>query len=324
VVELSKEDRIIHPYQKKMLAVSLKEADLSPDEYTGKVQVYLKNNKQPLDTSVTVNRRCSVLKALFFLLLGIAFGGIYFLVKSKKAQTDSLQKVLRLKNDINALGDEVSKKELLLTVRSLLYQIENAESEEDQASLDGKISALKTAIVEINELEIVYARITEKLGDNPALSGLLNNWRDAILQGDPARKEEAKAAFEQALNTQGGSRSAGGGGVDFGLRRAARIEETAVENKAESKWQQFLTGRFSILFIFTYLRPFVWFISLIILTWVGLQQIYLNGNPAFGAEGLYDYAKLLSWGVFSNIATGSIIDNPLLNKSVPAAQTQEG
>lgn len=325
VITLDSTERTIHAYQKKLVAISLRDVALLPDEYTGKVQIYLKNSRQPLDTPVTVYRRCSVVWALFLLLLGIGLGGIYFLVKSKKVQTDYLQRVLRLRNEINGIGDEVSKKEMLLTVRSLLYGIENAETEEEKTALEEKIKALKTAMAEINELEIVVARLAERMGEVPAAqSELLNHWRDAILQGDPEKKAAAKLAFEQSLSSQGTSRGSGGaeGMSVFGVRASKARTEEAAPKEAESKLQQLLAGRFSVMFIFTYLRPFVWFISLLILTMIGLQQIYLNGSPSFGTEGFYDYLKLLSWGAFSNIATGSIIDNPLLNKFSPETQTE--
>jgi hypothetical protein len=323
-LQLSDADRILQGNQHKAVPVSLKNTALPPDEYTGKMQIYLKNQDKPLESQVTINRRCSLSLALFLLLCGIFIGFIYFWINSRKAQLDVLQQLTQAQDSLEDIEEATAKKALTKEGERILRMIRRAETEEDVEKVKAALAALKQKIAEIQELAVIYADLENRGGDNgvpESLTIAVNHWRDAILSGN----EEEKAAAEQDFNAKmqeafgGGSRSATSG-MPSVRKRGANETEAAAAPAAKmsflSKLWKVITGEMPIdlLFLYRYLVPFLKLFSLILLTFVGLQQIYLDGSPTFGAQGFYDYAKLLGWGAFSNIATGSIIGNPLLNK----------
>jgi hypothetical protein len=49
---------------------------------------------------------------------------------------------------------------------------------------------------------------------------------------------------------------------------------------------------------------------LLLMSLLGLQQLYISAGPTFGSTGLYDYLGLLVWGLSADIAQRSVQSVP--------------
>jgi TM2 domain-containing membrane protein YozV len=54
------------------------------------------------------------------------------------------------------------------------------------------------------------------------------------------------------------------------------------------------------------MRPLLGVALLLLLSLLGLQQLYVNAGLTFGATGLYDYLGLFVWGLSADLAQRSL------------------
>ena len=339
--ELNTEDLNLAPKELRVFQFSPKPSTkIGADEYKGQLQVYLEDRVEPLTEAVTFNRRSSVGWALVLIMLGIFVGRLLKDLNRAAPQLDLMDRLVKNKLKLADVLDAPAKQALQREYAEIEKDLDDVIGEDGKESLMARIVALETKIKRLFAWQERRSTLLKTFSNNLpswAEEGL-QTLRQAIFSNDNDAYEQAKANLEQqSLQTQGliGSRNL------ESLEPAAPILTNPVPApqaeapKSPTIWQKietFLLKALALLsgntitartryFLF---RPFASLIALIFFTLFGLQEIYINGSPTFGVEGVYDYLKLFFWGTISDVVSRSLVGNPQLGQLAGNPAQSEG
>ena len=125
------------------------------------------------------------------------------------------------------------------------------------------------------------------------LVALLASARAALLRADFASAEKDLDNINSGL----------GGGAHPAAAAAASVPGTSAKPSFIVQGLSWLSGAQPLdgRFLYTYIRPFLFLLLLILLASVGLYNSYVK-NATFGVEGYFDYLALFLWGISADVA----------------------
>lgn len=329
------------PKELRTLQLSLKKGiDLPPDEYKGLIQLYLKEQPEPLKANASIFRRSAVGWALLLVLLGIFVGRMLKDLDKASGQMTLIDRLFRGRRKIASIADPTAKWQLEDECDTLEEAINSLEGEEAKTLVEQNLTTLESKISQIRHID----QIREDLLANgatipPPILKQMHLLRDAILKGEAAAISEAKGKLDQLLaeQTETGLESAqerGSKRMAFPPTEAAALQKkgAAKHHKTKTFWQKaetylehvlaFLSGiRVTARVRYALFRPLAALMALGFFTLLGFQEIYVNGSTSFGSEGAFDYLKLLFWGTISDVASRSLVGGERLKKFMGEPET---
>lgn len=322
------------PKEMRTLQLSLKKSlDLPADEYKGLIQLYLKEQPEPLKANASIFRRSAVGWALLLVLLGIFVGRMLKDLDKASGQMALIDRLFRARRKIASLADATDKGQLGDECDALEEAINSIEGEDAKTLVEQKLATLESKIAQIRYIDQVRERLLAEGAAIPLpILKQMRLLRDAILEGEDAAISEAKGKLDQLLaeQTEIGLESAQKGGskrMAFPPTEAVVLHKksAAKHHKPKTFWQKaesyllkvlaFLSGiRVTARLRYALFRPLAALLALGFFTLLGFQEIYVNGSTSFGSEGAFDYLKLFFWGTISDVASRSLVGGERLKK----------
>lgn len=338
--ELNTGDLNLAPKEQRIFQFAPKNgAKISADEYKGQLQIYLEDRVEPLTEAVTFNRRSSVGWALVLIVLGIFVGRLLKDLNRAAPQLDLMDRLVKSKLKLADLSDRATKQTLERECGEIEKDLDDVTGDEGREALLGRIGIFETKVKRLLDWQERRGQLLQTF--NNALPDWadegLRTLRQAIFANNDEAYAQAKASLEQQDNQTKGLIS--NRGLESLGEPPAPISTTPSSQPEAPKpptfWQKaeafllkvlaFLSGNTitarTRYFLF---RPFASLIALIFFTLFGLQEIYINGSPTFGVEGVYDYLKLFFWGTISDVVSRTLVGNPQLGQLAGRPAPSEG
>jgi len=310
--------RTLPANQVASLILALQRNQLPPDRYLGSLRLLIKGSDEPVSINLDLAVRHGPLLPMLVLLLGIGVGRLV-----QKMDAPDVQKQMKMMERYQELGERAAAVDnpgavqfVSRTLSRIKGLIESAKDSEETLQLElDKASALIELFVNIEELERRAASAGESTRSQVTREG--DAARKLLVEGKFAQAEEQRQSMEALLadGRMGGSEAATP--AFDGARRIA-VLQTAALAAADVAWRKvkaglsFLSGLSTRSADVRYwlLRPLLGVALLMLLSLLGLQQLYVSAGMTFGATGLYDYLGLFVWGLSADIAQRSLHSLP--------------
>lgn len=281
------------PKRQGVLKFSFKpDADLKPDEYKGIMQVYLKDQTEPLTAVVQLFYRASVFWALLVIVLGFLVGYMFKDLEKASFQIPLMKRLLMLNKEINRLEDSELVKAYNKQSLSIEKKIDKVFSEESKAIIEAELKKLEDSVnAALPRNDLPYPVSTNIDSDRTKQ----NSKKNSIYSNN-----ENDTSLKKKLYV-------------FEKRITSLIKLIVSGDWINAKWRYWL------------FRPIANFILFSILVYVGLHELYIKGGDTFGSEGFFDYLKLFIWGTVSNVTSRALTSNnqimQLIGKKPPESTT---
>ena len=302
---------------------------LKEDSYKGKLLIYFPYPVKEVEVPLTISSRMATSWALLILLAGIIFARLFKYVSQNRGVDKQISRLLDLEFGLGKVADQNLRDQLRHELDGLRVQISRPLSQERLDQVIALINALET--------KIDWTHTLEGLSDRVNMSEAAQSWKDEVyalieqlsqlvLSG---KFDEAKTLFDDILTKFEAYDSNTARSLDNSIKEAITIAKqfkTRVRSRISAYWQKSspsLTNfgkrvrgipkwLFSSQFItdvrFHILRPMVGYGVLVIVLLFGFDEIYLQGDQAFGTDRVLDFIKLFLWGSISDIFSRSLLD----------------
>jgi hypothetical protein len=299
------------------LRLALNRNQLAPEHYQGTLRLDIKGGES-LQIALDVSVRHGPVLPLLILLLGIAMGRLV-----QKIDTPEIKKQLRLLDRHAELADraeEITHPAAQQLVHRHLAriraQIESGrESEEALQLASDQVLSLIDLLINIEALEKLAAGLADPARTQVLRAGIAA--RQLLATNQFAQAEEQRQAMEALLVGDHAGTAAPGGPTPVPVFDGARhleLLQTTAQAVADGGWRRikaalrFLSGLSTNSANARYwlARPLLSVALLLLLSLLGLQQLYVSAGTTFGSTGLYDYLGLLVWGLSADIAQRSV------------------
>ena len=290
------------------------------------------DNQAMLTIPATVDVRDGALVAFLVILAGVFVGRLGAILgsASRNARIALYAQYLDLSAQIEALVDPDAKthcQQQLTKIWSHLLKEDATDPKFGQQFKDlaNEIELFNT----LAGLKIQLTTITDTTRRND-IQGELDKAKNALLD-DPARLDDAKKALKDAQSKITTPLVTPSMAASFAkeVEEAARtIDERKAIEKKPPAWQRvigtvvrFVSGTDTtdtIAFQALVLRPLVWLVSIIVLSFYGLWLFYGGTDHAtFGAKGLSEYIALFLWGIAAHTVSLTLADIQFTRRSAP-------
>ena len=303
------------------IPLTLSRIQMPADHYTGSIYLTLADKKEPVTIPFDINVRKGPGAALLCLLFGVVLGWFARYMQNRgKPLIEQLEALDRLQVRIEGLSFE--DRQILLPMvedaRKFVYQERLEIAQTRRNAIESRMEILLRVT---NIQELVEKHKPENLKE---LQKQIKEIRDAImLKEDEEAEKKLKLLNQLILTPVAGStmmglenhqKPSGLFGVDE-QRVSLLMEQTQAavswlmiqsqKLKKAGSWLPKLTGWRDMLWsqlLYRVLRPVFYLLLLAGLLAVGLNTLYIEGNPSFGAVPFSDYLALVLWGLSADVA----------------------
>lgn len=339
-------------------------SSMVPDRYDGDLQLKFEHIAQPVTLPVKLSARQAPLWPIVFLILGILLGRMFRSLDAAQDQITLFETLSPLKRDIEEMTNTGVRSSLLREYKGISRAIEKVKNAKEAEPVAARIASLEKKISYLRDLDEIEAALDRSGGEISAeIRGLLLQIRKVVLEGNFTKAEQLQLQLKDAVNkitvrTKG---TLPRGGLDLDPRGApASLHPDSLRNinttidllptnekstddqdvadttgpieKFMQKVLQFLSGvDIGIGVKYWFYRPLALSVLFVFILLIGFKEIYIDGGDYFGANGLFDYAQLFTWGLASDLFTRELIGKQLiglksnfLGKKADAAENGDG
>jgi hypothetical protein len=281
---------------------------LLPDHYQGQYRIEVKDG-DPITLPFTFDVRDGIMWPIVVLLAGIVLGRVIQSTNTPRAQAqmrlmDRFQSVAASVETLKAPAIRQSLRDRLDQIMIDIRMMSRTE-----ADLSGQLDAIQRLAANALKLDLEEVKIQQLPDDDPrkaTLMALLASARAAVAEGNFASAEKDLDNINNEL---------GGGGLSPRTMLSAPVAAAVASAKPNIVVMSlsWLSGAEPLdsRFLYTYLRPFLFLLLLVLLASIGLYNSYVK-NATFGVEGYFDYLSLFLWGISADVA-----QKTLQNLSLP-------
>jgi len=272
-------------------------AKIQPDHYQGQYRIEIEDG-DPIIVPFSFDVRDGIVWPIVVLLAGIVLGRLIQSTNSPRAQAQ--MRLMDRFQLVAASVERITSPAIRESLQDRLDQImvDIRAMARSEADLSNQLDIILRLAADSRKLDLVEKRI-QHLKD-----GELKTHLTALLAS--ARAELAKADFANAekdldnINNQlpGGTLSPA---MEFAA--PASIPVMPAKRNPLARSLSWLSGSEPLdgSFLYTYIRPFLFLLLLVLLASVGLYNSYVK-NATFGVEGYFDYLSLFLWGLSADVA----------------------
>lgn len=289
---------------------------LPSDRYRGTFRFKVADEEQPVIVNVDLDVRDGPFWPFLLIVLGIIVGRL-----ARDMDTPAAQTQIKLRPRYQQLltkADEITNNEaksyVIGELQTFITLLDEPETQEE---------TLK------QELERVTEHIDFLISLDPLMQGLpdalaaqlkpkLTQIVEALRNNDLPKAQQLQQQIEQRRQ-QAQADGTMGAREQFAslqtqlenLKKRAAQSWTTTKTNTISRWQRQLATisgiRINSGLRYWVIRPFLWFLLLLVLTLLGMQTLYVKAGTAFGAAGLYeDYLALFLWGLTADVVSRSL------------------
>ncbi|MCB0631392.1 MAG: hypothetical protein R2824_29455 [Saprospiraceae bacterium] len=312
-----------------------------PDRYDGDLQLKFTNLREPVILPVKLAARQAPVWPLIFLMLGIILGRMFRSLDAAQDQIALFESLTPHKDDIDRLKNPGVHAGLMREYNSIRKAVEKVSNATEAEPVSAQIKTLEQKITHLADLQEVEQSLSRsEQGQNTEIQGLIIRIRKSILEGNFAQVKEDREKLRAALNKLA-PRSKGislpdGPEINESLRSDTSLQDIitsidvlmntpAEEQSSEQdnnmgviekylrQLLQFLSGvDIGVGVKYWFYRPLALAILFIFILLIGFKEIYIDGGDYFGAEGLFNYVELFTWGLASDLFTRELIGKQLI------------
>jgi hypothetical protein len=302
------------------IPVKIDRRQLPPDHYTGNVYLTLAGSPDRVKLPLDMNVRDGVLWPMLAILTGIALGRLFNYMRDKggalKGAQDRLYVIsARVRDNLSEQGQVILGPLVASAQHDIDYQqttgidatLNDLDSRYgEMLALDGLERQLQTRVPNLATRQ----PLQDKLDLGRATLGLPGNSGNAVSRARQLR-EEVEASLAALLNPPA-PRGRGRGQAET---LPVTPTTTALPSMPpRSRWEKLWSdGRVLGSRLTIHVLPHVLYVALLVgLTLIGLQTLYVENGPTFGAQPISDYLSLVLWGLTADVASSTLGTLPSL------------
>lgn len=330
---LRENQKWVAPRDLKTFQFELVRMPRAADQYNGQLRLYFKEQSEPVLVNLVVYLRRGAGLAFLMLLLGVLLGRLIRYLNKVEEQMPLVKLYYQVAARAGKLKDVVARNDIEVKLNALETKVESAQNAEAIATVQNDLDQLIQQIEQLLQLEVSIELIRE----NPDLKISASaekelelherylNIRDAVLEAKEEDYKKGLADLNTWVNEMEGER---GGGmfteIDNKLKERLHKSTEAIEKKRLSTIDTaptfspmkrrlitvvgFLSGiSMNVHSAYLWGRPLVALVTFLVLLLIGYHEMYIKSGDTFGAEGLYDYLKLMLWGALSDGFSQSLV-----------------
>lgn len=330
---LRENQKWVAPRDLKTFQFELVRMPRAADQYNGQLRLYFKEQSEPVLVNLVVYLRRGAGLAFLMLLLGVLLGRLIRYLNKVEEQMPLVKLYYQVAAWAGKLKDVVARNDIEVKLNALETKVESAQNAEAIATVQNDLEQLMQQIEQLLQLEVSIELIRE----NPDLKISASaekelelherylHIRDAVLEAKEEDYKKGLADLNTWVNEMEGER---GGGmfteIDNKLKERLHKSTEAIEKKRLSTIDTaptfspmkrrlitvvgFLSGiSMNVHSAYLWGRPLVALVTFLVLLLIGYHEMYIKSGDTFGAEGLYDYLKLMLWGALSDGFSQSLV-----------------